>query len=124
MPSGAPPPSANPSEVRAYLVQVLTNYHSFTEDYSQKLADCWPCGRGWDLYRLEAADYQKLWGKEIGFYLYESVQEDIRADWRQSPEGIACIYMWAISVSLGSTFAIHGFCLAPALELGDERVLL
>ncbi|OJJ37971.1 hypothetical protein ASPWEDRAFT_171423 [Aspergillus wentii DTO 134E9] len=109
MPPGAPPPTANPSEVRAYLLWVLTNYHSFTKTTARNLPTAGHVAVAGTCIVLKQPTIRSFaWRNRMYLYVLPPIG-------RAVADGFD---MWAISVSLASTFAIHGFCLAPALELG------
>lgn len=87
MSSTCPSSTATPNEVRAYLVQVLIIKHNATADYANKVAKKWGLGRGLDLRRMRRSDFQNWFGHADGYYLFDSVQEDIRSNPNKTPFG-------------------------------------
>ncbi|XHG03926.1 hypothetical protein AWENTII_007211 [Aspergillus wentii] len=113
MPPGAPPPTANPSEVRAYLLWVLTNYHSFTKTTARNLPTAGHVAVAGTCIVLKQPTIRSCGERKLDsicIKAYRRIFGLIGAS--RLEESHVFVF------SLASTFAIHGFCLAPALELG------
>lgn len=93
-----PPPNAGPSQIRDYLVQILTLKHDTTTDFAQQIADLWQLGRGVDFRQatLDSTDeaFRRVFGDATGPFLYQSAREDCIAQWRASPAGT--LNHWAL----------------------------
>ncbi|KAJ5594939.1 uncharacterized protein N7459_001147 [Penicillium hispanicum] len=93
-----PPPNAGPSQIRDYLVRILTLKHDTTTNLAQQIADLWQLGRGVD-FRQATLDYtdesfRRVFGDATGPFLYQSAREDCIAQWRASTAGT--LNRWAL----------------------------
>ncbi|OJJ37978.1 hypothetical protein ASPWEDRAFT_171430 [Aspergillus wentii DTO 134E9] len=81
IPSTFPSSTATPNEVRTYLGLVLASKHDTNPDYANEIANKWVLGRGSHLHKATRDDFITTFGREVGGYLYSSVQEDISSSW-------------------------------------------
>ncbi|KAJ5825705.1 hypothetical protein N7474_002843 [Penicillium riverlandense] len=95
----ARPPGADagPSEVRAYLVNILVHRYDASAEYAQSIADLWQLGRGSHLHNADIRSFNQIFGKPVGGYLHETVINDLYAEWRTSISGI--INFWAMIIA-------------------------
>lgn len=75
-----------PSQIRTYLVNVLIMKHDVLPAYAKSVATRWSYGREQHLRELSREDFQRFFGN-IGYYLYDSVSEDMASAWHSTPAG-------------------------------------
>lgn len=77
-----------PNEVRAYLTRILVSKHDATPDIAQQIANKWGLGRPGDLRLASERYFDRVFGSEIGTFIFRTVQEDIQAEWYASVPGM------------------------------------
>ncbi|KJK63980.1 hypothetical protein P875_00064536 [Aspergillus parasiticus SU-1] len=82
-----PPASAGPNAVRDYISDILVAKHDTTADFAKEVASRWQLGRPNDLRHASTGTFERVFGKDIGHFLYRTVQEDIREQWYNSTAG-------------------------------------
>ena len=88
MPPRLPATSAGPQEVRKYISQTLVSKHHTAPEFADNVAGQWQLGRGSDLQKRTSKHFEKIFGVDIGLYLFECVREDKDQDFQQSMTGI------------------------------------
>jgi hypothetical protein len=83
---------ATPSQVRAYLIDVLVKKHDSSLADAESIVQSWTYGRGYDLLQASEYTFETFFGN-VGSALYQSVTEDIIFDWRSSLLGSLNILM-------------------------------
>ncbi|KAJ5201343.1 uncharacterized protein N7498_006006 [Penicillium cinerascens] len=105
--------SAGPKQVRTYLIHTLVHKHDVTSEIAQATANLWKFGRSDDLRKSSKMDFVRVFGKEIGPFLYASVDEDKYAEWRASTSGI--INYWAMIIAcVAAAFFLFRAFYSPA----------
>ena len=84
-----PAASASPKEVRVYVAHLLTTKHDVEHDLAAELANRWQLGRGIDFREANRQQFNKVFGEEVGPYLYRTVRSDESEEWKHSTMGIA-----------------------------------
>lgn len=80
------PGSAGPSDVRAYITDILISKHDAALGVAQQIANQWQLGRPNDLRHAGVNIFREVCGK-VGTFLYRTVQEDMQAEWHASTAG-------------------------------------
>ncbi|OGM46218.1 hypothetical protein ABOM_004908 [Aspergillus bombycis] len=102
-----PPASAGPNAVRAYISDILVAKHDVTADFANEVASRWQLGRPNDLRHASTRTFERVFGKDVGHFLYRSVQEDIREQWYSSTAGVFSSWVLVCSVVLSMFFLIQ-----------------
>ncbi|KAI9930800.1 hypothetical protein MW887_011558 [Aspergillus wentii] len=133
IPSTFPSSTATPNEVRTYLAQVLASKHDTNPDYANETANKWVLGRGSHLHKATQDDFISTFGREVGGYLYSSVQEDI-----SSGAPPVCTVLALIFLAMAGLYPDQykeylryvSYCLGPPLfacsftREGDQRAAM
>lgn len=75
-----------PSQIRTYLMNVLILRHDLSPADANSVASSWRFGREHDLREASQKKFQNIFG-DIGFYLYNSVSEDMASAWHSTHAG-------------------------------------
>ncbi|KNG89925.1 hypothetical protein ANOM_001715 [Aspergillus nomiae NRRL 13137] len=102
-----PPASAGPNAVRAYLSDILVAKHDATADFANEVASRWQLGRPNDLRHASTGTFERVFGKDVGNFLYRSVQEDIREQRYSSTAGVFNSWVLVCSVVVSVFFLIR-----------------
>lgn len=81
------PDSATPNEVRKYLELTLISKHDASPAQAKDIASRWGFGRGYDLRVTGLAQFEELFGKDVGSYLHRSIYQQRVEDWQASFNG-------------------------------------
>ena len=118
-----PSPQARPREVRAYLANILIQKHDVNPEAAESMIDRWQLGRGRDLRQANSIDFVNLFGKQVGWYLYRSFQEDLNAEWRSSTSGIITYYALRISCVTPFFFLARARYSLPDRQQAEDNLL-
>ncbi|KAE8140218.1 hypothetical protein BDV38DRAFT_240226 [Aspergillus pseudotamarii] len=102
-----PPASAGPNAVRAYISDILVSKHDATVDFAKEVASRWQLGRPNDLRHASAWTFEHVFGKDIGRFLYRTVQEDIREQWYSSTAGVLNSWLLVFSIVSSAFFLVR-----------------
>lgn len=69
---------------------MLISKHDATPEQAKELAACWGFGRGYDLRNSYLRQFNELFGKNVGPYLYQSVYEQRMQEWETTSSGYYC----------------------------------
>jgi len=75
-----PPPTATPSEVRAYFSTLLTALHSVPKSEAEKIAAKWQFGRGSELKYYDLSTFREIFGVEAGTVLFGHARGELNGD--------------------------------------------
>ncbi|KAK4506365.1 hypothetical protein PRZ48_000095 [Zasmidium cellare] len=72
-PIQAPSESANSSEVRSFIVEVLVRQYDIDEEHAKEIAQHWDVGSGRELRQFPARLFVEIFGLQAGWVLYKEV---------------------------------------------------
>jgi hypothetical protein len=107
--AGLPCADAGPSQVRAYLVNILVHKYEASSEFAQTIADLWQLGRGSDLRHANGREFNQIFGKPVGRYLHETVIDDLYAEWRTSSSGITNLWAMVIAGVTAVFFLVQAY---------------
>ncbi|KAE8343259.1 hypothetical protein BDV24DRAFT_129449 [Aspergillus arachidicola] len=102
-----PPASAGPNAVRDYISDILVAKHDTTADFAKEVANRWQLGRPNDLRHASTGTFERVFGKDIGHFLYRTVQEDIREQWYNSTAGVFNSWLFLFSIMFSAFFLVR-----------------
>lgn len=91
-----PPLSSGPTQVRAYIADILKTKHEASSELAEQIAGKWQFGRSIDLRESSLHYFRELFGADMGTFLFRSVQEDVMNEWKTSTAGIFSFRMFLI----------------------------
>ncbi|KAH8810863.1 hypothetical protein F5884DRAFT_780597 [Xylogone sp. PMI_703] len=127
-----PARSARPSEIRAYIAEILTSKHELAPKDADEVAAKWSLGLGAELRDELLPYFQKLFGHETGCLLYRHIHEAEFEAWKHSPAGRISYYLlilglilptgyilWDLSQPYSKNFLVYStwFCFAVSIPL-------
>ncbi|KAJ6787287.1 hypothetical protein PWT90_01708 [Aphanocladium album] len=126
-PSAFPEKDWTPSQVRAYITHILVTKHDLEPQAAKDTAAKWSMGRGWDFVEADWNRFKKVFGDDVGPYMYRTVREEQKAAWEKSPDAptyyrlingshvlLAAVLMYALNTSQQSVLARFGFTVQAA----------
>lgn len=72
--------SANSSEIRRFVVNVLEGQYDIDREHAQKIAQLWTVGSGRELRQFPAGLFIQLFGQQAGWVLYKEVSARVIAE--------------------------------------------
>lgn len=82
------PQTPGPNAVRDYIAQALVNKHDATTAAARDIAAHWRFGRVREFRKAPLSTLTRIFGPEAGPVVFQSVREDVLADWLESPVGV------------------------------------
>lgn len=94
------PQTPGPNAVRDYIAQALVDKHDATIAAARDIAAHWRFGRVREFRSAPLSTLTRIFGPEAGPVVFQSVREDVLADWLESPGGV---------MGVGESFALSVF---------------
>lgn len=82
------PQTPGPNAVRDYIAHILVNKHDATTATARDIAAHWGFGRVREFRKAPLSTLTRVFGPEAGPVVFQSVREDVLADWLESPAGV------------------------------------
>lgn len=90
-PSKRIPQAPGPNAVRSYLAEILVSKYDTTPAAAQGIANQWQFGRVQDFCKAPLSTLSRIFGPDVGLVVFQSIREDVLADWLESNEGLVGI---------------------------------